>query len=876
MGMDQYSEARVRASPRLNYGEHMMPSSDLPVREALPALLAALRAGGSAVLVAPPGSGKTTLMPLALADAIDGRIIVAEPRRVAARAAASRMAGLTGTQIGDLVGFAVRGEQRTSRRTRVEVVTTGLLVRRMQSDPELAGVGAMVIDECHERHLDTDLALAFGIEVRAALRPELVLVATSATAQAERLAETLGAPIITADGRVHPVEVIWAPPTGPIDAPYGLRVDPRLLDHVAALIRRSLRSDDGDILAFLPGAGELNTVASRLSGLDGVDVLTLHGRQSPQTQTAVLQPSSRRRVVLATAVAESSLTVPGVRIVIDAGLARVPRTDHSRGLDALVTIRASRASAAQRAGRAGREGPGRVYRCWTEAEHERLPEFPEPEVAGADLTSFLLQLARWGHPDPAGAALLDQPPAAALQVARATLLALGAVSADGRITTRGQAIADVGAHPRLARALLDAAEAMGAQRAAETVAVLSGDSIPPGDDLPAAVRRLRQSSDPLWRKEVRRLTAAVPATAHSRTVGATGPGVAGSSGSGVGGIAGPGTTGTGVAGVSQAASLPDDAAAALVVALAYPERLARIRGTGSHTYLMAGGTGAELSESSSLHGFPWLAVASVDRQPGRRDGRIILAAPIDEQTARFAGAALFSEAEEVSWLDGDVVARQVTRLGAIVLTERPIKPSPALAAAALAEGLRKEGLALLHWSSESRRLRARLAFLHQALGTPWPDVSDTALMARAGEWLAGASRRADLARLNMTSALRQLLPWQQVSQLDDFAPERVEVPSGSRIAVDYTDPGGPVLAVKLQETFGWKATPRLANGRVPLVLHLLSPAGRPAAVTADLESFWRNGYHQVRAELRGRYPRHPWPDDPTTAAPTKRPTPRRP
>jgi ATP-dependent helicase HrpB len=816
----------------------MTPSSDLPVRAALPALMAALREAGSAVLVAPPGSGKTTLMPLALADEITGRIIVAEPRRVAARAAAARMAAATGTQMGDLVGFTVRGEQRTSRRTRIEVVTTGVLVRRMQRDQELAGTGAIVLDECHERHLDTDLALAFAIEIRAALRPELKLVATSATAQAERLAQILGAPVITADGRVHPVEVIWAPPAGPVDAPYGLRVDPRLLDHVAALIRRSLRDDEGDILAFLPGAAELSNVAARLSGLDGVSVLTLHGRQSAQAQTAVLRPGDRRRVVLATAVAESSLTVPGVRIVIDAGLARVPRTDHSRGLDSLVTIRASRASAVQRAGRAGRQGPGRVYRCWTEAEHQRLPEFGEPEIAGADLTGFLLQLARWGHPDPAGAALLDQPPAAAEQAARATLLALGAVSADGRITMRGKAIADVGAHPRLARALLDAAESIGAQRAAETVALLSGDSVPPGDDLPAAVRRLRQSADPAWRKEARRLAESIPDGGHS--------------------------------------SMPDDAASALVVALAYPERLARSRATGSRTYLMAGGTAAELAESSSLQSFPWLAVAGVDRQPGRRDGRIRLAAPIDEQTARFAGAALCTEADEVSWLDGDVLSRRVTRLGAIVLAERPIKPSPELAAAALAEGLRKEGLALLTWTDGARRLRARLAFLHHALGEPWPDVSDTALTARAGQWLAAARRRADLARVDMAGALRQLLDWPQAERLDSFAPEKIVVPSGSHIAVDYADPGGgPVLAVKLQETFGWTATPRLAGGRVPLVLHLLSPAGRPTAVTADLESFWRNGYHQVRAELRGRYPRHPWPDDPATAIPTKRVSPRR-
>lgn len=833
----------------------MLPDAaetDLPVREALPTLLAALAGHGAAVLVAPPGSGKTTLAPLALAGEITGRVVVAEPRRVAARAAARRMAELTGTPLGGPVGYSVRGDSRTSAATRVEVVTTGLLVQRLQHDPELAGVDAIMLDEVHERQLDSDLALAFTTDVRAALRPDLRLVAASATAQAERLAAALGAdtPVVTASGTPHPIEVRWRPPTGPADAPYGLRVDPRLLDHVAAVVREALRGADGDLLVFLPGAGEIEGVAGRLAGLRAeVDLLTLHGRQAAGTQDAALRPGPRRRVVLATAVAESSLTVPGVRVVVDAGLARVPRTDLGRGLGSLVTVRASRASAHQRAGRAGREGPGVVYRCWSQAEHERLPEHPDPEIASADLTSFVLQLARWSSADGAGLALLDQPPAAAATVARETLTALGALDGDGRVTARGRAIAGVGAHPRLARALLDAAAELGAHRAAEVVALLGADNPIGTDDLAAAWRRLRDGTDAAasaaWRTEVRRLT---------------------------GNLRGSASAGT---------RMTDDLAGALVVGLAYPERVARVRGAGSRTYLMAGGTAAELPPGSPLTGVPWLAVAAADRQPGSSSARIRLAAATDEATARQAAAPLLVTAEEIAWSDGDVVARRVTRLGAIVLAERPLdRPDPELVAQALAEGLRREGLRLLRWTPEATALRERMAFLAHALGDPWPAVDDASLLANAGQWLGGAlhtaRRRDDLQRVDVAAALRTLLPWAQAAQLDQLAPERLEVPSGSRVRIDYTDPAAPVLAVKVQEAFGWTQTPRLAGGRVPVVLHLLSPAGRPAAVTGDLVSFWRNGYPQVRAELRGRYPRHPWPEDPTTAEPTRRLQPRNP
>ncbi|MEV0807990.1 ATP-dependent helicase HrpB [Micromonospora sp. NPDC050200] len=862
-------------------------SLELPVSPVLPTLLAALAEAGSAVLVAPPGTGKTTLAPLAVADQVDGRVVVAQPRRVAARAAARRMADLLGERVGGRVGYAVRGERRVGPATRVEVVTTGLLVRRLHHDPELPGVGAVLLDEVHERQLDADLALAFAVESRAALRPDLWLLAMSATPEADRFAALLGAdrpaPVVRAEAALHPVTRIWAPPPRPVTPPGAGRVDPALLDHVAATVRRALHERDGDLLVFLPGAGEIAGVARRLADLsDGVAVLPLHGRLPGAAQDAALRPADRRRVVLATAVAESSLTVPGVRVVVDAGLSRVARTDLSRGLGALVTVPVSRAAATQRAGRAGREAPGHVYRCWSAATHERLAPQPEPEIATADLTGFALELAAWGSPDGAGLALPDPPPAAALTVARETLASLGAVDADGRITVRGRAIAATGAHPRLGRALLDGAPRVGADRAAELVALLAEEGLTGGDDdLVAGWRRLRVGADPgtttRWRAEVRRLRTALPTGGGTATDGD--PAGAAPSGARTGptGTTRRGTADRGATGREQ---LPDDLAAGLLVGLAYPERLARARRAGGTSYLMAGGTAAELTPGSGLAGLDWLAVAVADRSPGAPTARVRLAAGLDEATAREAGGPLLRQAREVGWTDGDVVAREVVRLGAIELLTRPLaRPEPALLAAALRDGLRQEGLAVLNWTPQARALRERMAFCRRALGEGWPEVSDDALLAAADDWLgpelAAARRRADLARVDVAAALRRLLPWRQAARLDELAPERIEVPSGSKIRVDYADPAAPVLAVKLQETFGWPAAPRIADGRVPVLLHLLSPAGRPVAVTADLASFWRTGYPQVRAELRGRYPRHPWPEDPGSATPTRHATPRR-
>ncbi|MGW1176085.1 ATP-dependent helicase HrpB [Kitasatospora sp. NPDC002543] len=825
---------------------------DLPVRTALPALHEALDGHGTAVLAAPPGTGKTTLVPLALAGLLDDgrpvrRVLVAEPRRLAVRAAARRMAWLLGSSVGREVGYTVRGERRTGPDTVVEVVTTGVLLQRLQRDQELPGVDVVVLDECHERHLDADTALAFLLDVRAALRPELRLLCASATSDTEAWAELLGgAPVVEAHGTSHPVEVRWAPPPRAVRPAHGTRVDPALLDHVAAVVRRALGERDGDVLCFLPGVGEIARVAGALGDVDA-EVLQLHGRAPQAVQDAALSPGERRRVVLATAVAESSLTVPGVRIVIDAGLAREPRTDHARGLAGLVTVRASLAAARQRAGRAGREAPGTVYRCWNEAEDALAARFPTPEIALADLTPFALQAACWGDPDATGLALPDAPPAGAMAAARQTLQALGAVSADGRATPRGVRLARTGLHPRLGRALVDGAAAVGARRAAEVVALLSEE--PPralGDDLGAVWRTVRSAKDPYagrWRDEVRRLLRATsdePAT-----------------------------------------DLPDSAAAGLVVALAFPERIARARverpAPGERSpYLMASGTAAELAPGTALGALPWLAVAVADRPAGSHSARILHAAALDEATALTAGAALVTSREEVHWdtRRGEVVSRRVESLGAIELAEKPLdRPDRSLVRAALLEGLGREGVSTLLTFRPG--LRERLAFLHSAIGAPWPDVSDEALLTRADEWLepelSRARRRTDLARIDTTSALQRLLPWAsgEAGRLDELAPERITVPSGSKIRVDYTTER-PVLAVKLQELFGWTKTPTLAGGRIPLTIHLLSPAGRPAAVTGDLESFWREGYRAVRADLRGRYPRHPWPEDPTTAEPTRR------
>ncbi|MEU4599880.1 ATP-dependent helicase C-terminal domain-containing protein [Nocardia sp. NPDC023988] len=929
---------------------------DLPVRPALGEITRTLADRGVAVLVAPPGTGKTTLVPLALAadeyvgrgkavpsaSAADeyvgpgravssasaaggGRVVVAEPRRLAARAAAARMAGLLGEPVGETVGYAVRGDRKVGPRTRIEVVTSGLLVRRLQQDPELVGVGTVILDECHERHLDADLLLALLLDARSGLRPDLRVLATSATVAAERLAELLGgderAPVLEVRGRTYPVDIGYVPAL-PRE---------RLEGHVARATRVALDQTEGDVLVFLPGVGEINRTAGLLRDLD-VDVVPLHGRLAGAAQDSALRPGARRRVVLSTAVAESSLTVPGVRAVVDSGLSRVSRVDHRRGLSGLATVRVSAAVAEQRAGRAGREAPGRAWRCWPEYEHHTLPAYPDPEIRTAELTRLALELACWGTPDGSALAWWDAPPEGALTAARTVLHALGALDGNDHITARGRAMATLGLHPRLARALLDGAAHLGPKLAAEMVALMDDDTLAPGADATAALRTLRTERPPRWTREVTRLTRLVTRSGAgglpSERVGAEASAAetqgvprgvdavlpsedahgavrpdagshdrgrpregtvpvsdeARSSGRGRGagtvpsddtlpkedrrgaqasgeGVRSAGASGAGAGGVSL------EEGVALMIALAQPDRLARRRGSGSGTYLMAGGTAVSLPAGSGLAAAEWLAVAVADRDPGRAEGRIRLAAMASEDLARMAAPDLVSAGEEVRWDGGDVIARRVERLGAIVLSEKPLRePDSALVSAALREGLRAEGLGLLRWSDDARTLRDRLAFLHRTLGTPWPDVDDDALLADLDPWLgpelATARRRADLARIDAGTALRRLLPWPEAARLDDLAPERLEVPSGSRVRVDYSA-DQPVLAVKVQEIFGWTTPPTLADGRAPLLLHLLSPAQRPVAVTADLPSFWQTGWPQVRADLRGRYPKHAWPEDPT-------------
>ncbi|GAA3678782.1 ATP-dependent helicase HrpB [Lentzea atacamensis] len=746
---------------------------DLPVKSVLPELLQTLDDHGAAVLVAPPGTGKTTLVPLAL----NGKVVVAEPRRIAARAAAARMASLLGEPVGHTVGYSVRGDRKTSKHTRIEVVTSGLLVRRLQHDQELKGVGTVLLDECHERHLDADLLLTLLLDAKAGLRPDLKLLATSATVAAQRLSDLLNGPVLHTESRMYPTEITYVPPGR----------NEHIETTVARAINKALSEVDGDVLAFLPGVREINRTASLLNA----DTVILHGQLSARTQDAALKPGSRQRVVLATSIAESSLTVPGVRAVVDAGLARVPRVDHRRGLAGLTTVRVSQAVADQRAGRAGREAPGRVYRCWPEHEHSTLPRYPEPEIRTADLTRLALELAVWGTPDGEGLSWWDAPPEGALKAAQETLNAIGALEPGRR-----DRIASVGLHPRLGRALIDGSALAGNRTAAEVVALLDDSSHPSTDDLATALKAPGK-----WRKEAQKLEKL-------------------------------GTNPTG------------NGDPALVVALAYPERLAKRRSKNSNVYLMANGTAVEHTNSHSK----WLAVAIADREPGSKHGRIRLAAPADEELAVTAAQALVHTVDDIRW-NGDVIANSVRKLGAITLDERPLNDL-AKSQQALRLGLETEGLGLLKWTDAAKRLRERMAFLHRT--RDWPSVDDESLI-RAVD-LGKAKKRSDLAKIDTTMLLRSLLPWPEAAEFDQLAPERI-----GQGKVDYTQ-DQPALYVRIQDAMKWADTPQIAG--VPVVVHLLSPAGRPTAVTSDLRSFWRNGYLRVRSELKGRYPKHHWPERP--------------
>ena len=942
---------------------------DLPVVEVLPDLRELLSAAPSAsddagagaclVLTAPPGTGKTTLVPPLLADILadvpadapqraqerrPGRVVVTQPRRIAARAAARRLADLLGEEVGGTVGYAVRGERRASPDTRIEVVTAGLLLRRLQRDPELSGIDAVILDEVHERSLDSDLLLALLADARAALREDLTLVAMSATLDADRLRRILGgssggashgssdgaAPLVEVPGRLHPLEEVWAPPgrTGRL----GPRGVPReFLAHVAATVERALAERSGDVLVFLPGAREVDDVVSRLGGAapEGVDVLPLHGRLPASAQDAALAPSpaGRRRVVVATNVAESSLTVPGVRVVVDSTLAREPRLDVARSMSGLVTVGVSRAAGVQRAGRAGREGPGVVYRCCSPTDWARSPLAPTPEILSADLTGAALELAVWGVPDGAGLAWVDEPPAAALAAAREALERLGLAGADG-VTPLGRAVAGLPAGVREARALLATTPVLGARRAARATALLTADLRAPGGDLTALARQVRGggAGSGAWKAEARRLEQACRRAALEQSGDPEAPDFA---------SGGPQAPGTGR--VREETGSPDavgegtgahdlESAVALVAGTAQPQWIARRRGPAPQTgkeahYASVAGTGLRLPSGSALAESEWLAVAGVDLTSGRGDALIRAAAPLAEQTALELAGAWLTEEERTVWEGGRLRTERLRRLGAITLTTTPgPPPGPTAVAEAVVARVRSEGadagLAVLPWDEDALGLRARLALLHEHLGEPWPDMSDAALAERAEEWLAPAvtslagraggshgvdgpggaasgseGRRFSLERLDVAQALRALLPWPQAARLEELVPERIEVPSGSQVRVDYTaavggaagaagsvgsvgsaeagQVGRPVLAVRVQECFGWAATPRIVEGRVAVLLHLLSPARRPVAVTDDLASFWEQGYPQVRAEMRGRYPKHAWPEDPWNAPATR-------
>ncbi|WP_434965879.1 ATP-dependent helicase HrpB [Janibacter indicus] len=819
----------------------------LPFAETLDDLRAAVTTRGVAVVQAPPGSGKTTLAPPLVADCVDGRVVVTGPRRVTVRAAARRLAHLTGTQVGDLVGHTVRGERRVGPRTRVEFVTPGVLVRRLLADPELTGTAAVVLDEVHERALDTDLLLGMLAEVRQ-LR-ELPLVAMSATLDAPGIAALLGdddgpAPLVDSEGALHPLEVLWEPSPGPRTDARGVTRD--FLEHVARVTARH-HEPDHHTLVFVPGAREVDRVVELLGRLvPGAEVLPLHGRLAPREQDRAIggEPTtSGGRIVVSTDLAESSLTVPGVRLVVDAALSREPRRDAARDMSGLVTVQASRASMTQRAGRAARLGPGRAVRLVEESVWSRAPEHVTPQITTADLTETALTLAAWGSPRGEGLPLLTPPPSPAIGAVEATLHGLGLVEADGRVTDEGLAAVRIPADPRLARALLDGAGLVGATAAAEVVATLADDLRSDDGDLDrllADLRSGRSRDADRWRREADRLARLVPAGGDER------PGGAG-----------------------------------LVTALAHPGRIARRLG-GGPTYLLASGTRAALPAGSPMRHHAWLVVADVARADGRvaaGTGAVIrLAAALSRDEAETAGAGLRVREVRADLGEGRVTAREVDALGAIELSSTPVRADPATGADAVRRALAVRGLDLLTWSPTADTLRRRLAVLHHHLGDPWPDVSDAALAARLDEWLGPELQRVatgtPFARLDLTDPLRRLLPWPEATRLDELAPERLPVPSGSTAAITWPphdEPSAaPVLAVKLQECFGLAETPRLLDGRVPVLFHLLSPARRPLAVTDDLASFWSGPYAQVRAEMRGRYPKHPWPEDPWTAPATAR------
>jgi ATP-dependent helicase HrpB len=805
--------------------------TDLPIHAVLPDLLAALRSASNAVLVAPPGAGKTTAVaPALLTESwCTGEILLLSPRRLAARAAAERMAALAGEPVGKTFGYATRMDSRRSAQTRVTVVTEGIFVNRIQADPELAGVSAVLFDEVHERSLDSDFGLALALDAQAALRPDLRLVAMSATLDGARFSALMGeSPVIESEGRSHPLELRHL----------GRAAEARIEESVAGAIRQALRETDGGILAFLPGVAEIERTAERIGDVPGIALHRLHGSLDPAAQRAAIAPDreGRRKIVLATSIAETSLTLDGIRVVVDSGLARRPRYDRAAGMTRLVTERASQAAVTQRAGRAARQGPGFAYRLWEAAATAGLPRFDPPEILEADLSALTLDCALWGVADPRALNWLDPPPEAAVQEARARLAALEALDADGRPTPHGKAIAQLPLPPRLGHMLVRAGELGLAQTAAQ-IAVLLGERGLGGPDADLEHRLRRWKTERGQRAEnARRL-----AERWTRLV--------------------PGT---------RAAAIEPGSpeAVAACVALAFPDRIAKRRDASGETWASAGGRGFRLDPASSLARHEWLAVA--ETQGMAAGARILSATPIDAAGVETLFGHRIETRRHVRFVpaSGRVEATRERRLGAIRLSSGPdTAADPDEIAAALLEGVRQHGLDLLPWSANARALRIRAAY------AGLESLSDDALRADLDDWLAPAlagKRRLDaIVPEALTQALQNRLGWDAQKQLDRLAPARLETPAGSSHEIDYAAEGGPMVEVRVQALFGLATHPMLGDG-TPLVLSLTSPAGRPIQTTRDLPGFWKGSWADVAKEMRGRYPRHPWPDDPAAANATLR------
>lgn len=815
--------------------------TSLPIDDALPRLTEALRGNGTAVLVAPPGAGKTTRVPLVLMDepwAVKKKILVLEPRRLAARAAAARMASTIGEQVGDTVGLRVRFGSKVSKRTRIEVITEGIFTRLILDDPALEGVGAVLFDEFHERSLDADLGLALARDVQQALREDLKILVMSATLDGARVAALLGdAPVVESKGRAFPVATRY------------LGRDPRerIERPVADAVQRALRADGGSVLVFLPGAAEIRRTETllkeRIDDPD-VDVVALFGALEGREQDRAISPApkGRRKVVLATSIAETSLTIEGVRVVIDSGLSRVPRYEPDVGLTRLETVRVSRAAADQRRGRAGRTEPGVCYRLWDEPQTGSLEAYTRPEVLSADLSSFVLDLAQWGAADPGKLAFLDPPPGPALTEAKALLVELGAIDAQGRITEEGKKLRALPLPPRLARMVVDAnAEGAGTE-AASIAAVLTERGLG-GDDVD-----LRHRLDQFRRDRSKR---AEDARAMVKRWIDT----------------------------LDRRKQDGEAAPGSLLALAYPDRVAKNRGGGGGAFLLASGRGGNVDPASSLAREPFLTVAELTGAAA--SSRIVLAAPITlaEIEARFAEKIEDRDTVTFDVASASLRARRSRRLGALVLAEQIKQVAPdADTAKVLAQGIAASGLDKLPWSKAALQFRTRVEFLRKAEGDEWPNLSNDGLARSAAEWLEplllDKTARSDIGADELAEAMTALVPWALRRRLDAESPTHFTAPTGSSVPIDYEAEQGPTISIRVQEMFGLAQHPAIAGGRVPLVIELLSPGHKAVQITRDLPGFWRGSYADVRTDLRGRYPRHPWPDDPANAAPTRRAKPR--